>query len=129
MVKFGYTILYVRDVPQSVAFYQQAFGLRQRFIHESQQYAEIETGGTTLAFASNELAKSNLPNGFFENNRENKPAGIEIGLVTEDVRGLCDRAVKSGAVMLVEPYEKPWGQVVAYVRDLDGILIEICSQI
>jgi hypothetical protein len=30
-------------------------------------------------------------------------------------------------VLMEEPKIKPWGQVVAYVRDLDGFLIEVCS--
>ncbi len=51
MMKFSYTILYVKDVAQSAAFYEKAFGLKQRFMHESGQYAEMETGGTSLAFA------------------------------------------------------------------------------
>ncbi|WP_052289959.1 VOC family protein [Scytonema millei] len=67
-MKFSYTILYVKDVTHAVAFYERAFNLKQRFIHESGQYAEMETGGTTLAFASNELARSNFPQGFQENN-------------------------------------------------------------
>ena len=47
-MKFSYTILYVKDVAQSVAFYERAFGLKQRFIDESGQYAEMETGETSL---------------------------------------------------------------------------------
>lgn len=27
----------------------------------------------------------------------------------------------------VEPFEKPWGQTVGYVRDINGVLIELCS--
>jgi lactoylglutathione lyase len=38
-------------------------------------------------------------------------------------------AVATGAVVVAKPKVKPWGQTVAYVRDLDGILIEICSPI
>jgi len=126
-VKFSYTILYVRDVPSAIPFYERAFGLKQRFIHESGQYAEMETGKTTLAFASNELARSNLPQGFQENSLSNLPAGIEIGFVTEDVSAAFANAVKAGAVAVVEPKVKPWGQTVAYLRDLDGILVEIAS--
>lgn len=126
-MKFSYTILYVKDVAQSVAFYEKAFDLEQRFIHESGQYAEMETGGTTLAFASNELAKSNLSHGFQENSLSNLPAGIEVGFVAEDVSAAFSRAVEAGAVAVVEPKVKPWGQTVAYVRDLDGILVEIAS--
>ncbi|MBD6620041.1 VOC family protein [Komarekiella sp. 'clone 1'] len=128
-MKFSYTILYVKDVTQSVAFYEKAFGLQKDFIHESGQYAQMETGSTKLAFASNELASSNLTNGFQENNLKNQPAGVEIAFTTDDVDAAFSRAVEAGAVSLVVPKQKPWGQKVGYVRDLDGILIEIASQI
>lgn len=129
MVKFGYTILYVKDVPHAIAFYERAFGLKQRFVHESNQYGELKTGETTLSFAANELAKSNLPQGFLENDRSNLPAGIEVGFVTDDVPTVYANAIEAGAVAIAEPKVKPWGQTVAYVRDLDGILIEICSPV
>ncbi|MEP0820910.1 VOC family protein [Trichocoleus desertorum GB2-A4] len=60
-MKFSYTILYVKDVTHAIAFYERAFGLKQRFIDEGKQYAEMDTGGTALAFATNEFANSNLP--------------------------------------------------------------------
>lgn len=127
MAKFAYTILYVSDVAQSVAFYERAFGLKQRFIHESGQYAEMETETTTLAFAANDLAKLNLPQGFQENSRADLPIGVEVGLVTDDVAIVFKHAVEVGAAVVVEPKVKPWGQTVGYVRDLDGILISINS--
>lgn len=126
-MKFSYTILYVKDVAQSVAFYERAFGLKPRFSHESGQYAEMDTGGTALAFASTELAHSNLPQGFQENSLSKLPAGIEVGFVTEDIATAFSQAVEAGAIAVVDPKVKPWGQTVAYVRDLDGILIELGS--
>ena len=57
-MKFGYTILYVQDVPRSVAFYEDAFGLHRKFVHEEGLHAEMDTGTTTLAFAAYGLAKS-----------------------------------------------------------------------
>lgn len=127
MLKFAYTILYVKNAAQSVAFYQKAFGLTQRFIHETGQYAEMETGATTLAFTSNELAQFNLPQGFQENSLLNLPAGIEVGFVADDVSATFAQALTAGATAVVQPKVKPWGQTVAYVRDLDGVLIEIAS--
>lgn len=126
-MKFSYTILYVSEVAQSVTFYEQGFGLKRRFIDESGQYAEMETGTTTLAFAANDLAKSNLSQGFQENSRANLPTGIEVGFVTDDVAAVFKVAVEVGADVVAEPKVKPWGQTVAYVRDLDGILISINS--
>jgi uncharacterized glyoxalase superfamily protein PhnB len=126
-MNYAYTILYVEDVPQTVAFYEKAFGLKQRFIHESEQYAEMETDSTTLAFASIELAKSNLPQGFQDNSLPHLPPGIEIGFTTQDVSAAFENAVDSGACIVVKPKLKPWGQTVAYLRDLNGILISINS--
>jgi lactoylglutathione lyase len=127
MVNLSYTILYVSNVPQALAFYEQAFGLKPRFLHESEQYAEMDTGATTLAFAVTDLAKSNLPQGFQENNLANLPAGLEVGFVTDEVAIVFNNALQAGATAVVEPKVKPWGQTVAYVRDRDGVLVSINS--
>ncbi len=129
LIKFSYTILYVKDVSATVAFYEKAFDLKQRFVDESGQYAEMETSETTFSFTAVELAKSNLPQGFQENTRSSLPPGIEVGFVTDDVAATFTKAVAAGAVAVVEPKTKPWGQIVSYVRDLDGVLIEVCSPI
>jgi catechol 2,3-dioxygenase-like lactoylglutathione lyase family enzyme len=120
-------ILYVRDVAGSVAFYEEAFGLKRRFIHEAGMYAEMDTGATTLSFAANGLAKSNLPCGFRENDPSGPPAGFEVALTTADVQAAYDQALVAGAVPLAAPASKPWGQIVAFVRDKDGIIVELCS--
>lgn len=127
MMKFAYTIIYVKDVTEAVAFYGKAFGLQQKFIHESGQYAEMDTGATTLAFAQNDLANSNFPGGFRVNKLSQPPAGIEIAFTTADVAAAYKQAIEAGAIELAQPQTKPWGQQVAYVRDLNGVLVEIAS--
>ena len=126
-MKLGYTILYVKDVPRSVAFYEDAFGLSRRFVHEAGLYAEMDTGATTLAFAAYGLAKSNLPGGFQEHSQSHLPAAFEIAFTTEDVPAAYDRALAAGAIPLADPTAKPWGQIVAFVRDKDGIIVELCT--
>jgi lactoylglutathione lyase len=68
---------------------------------------------------------SNLKNGFIESNLNDKPFGIELGFTTEDVPGTIKKAVEAGAIILAEPKTKPWEQVVGYLRNLNGFLIEI----
>lgn len=126
-MKFGYTILYVKDVEKTVAFYEAAFRLKRKFVHES-GYGEMDTGETKLAFASVELAKSNGV--FFIDAKPEGPApAVEVAFVTQDVAEAFAAAVKAGAVPVAQPKQKPWGQVVGYVRDLNGFLVEICSPI
>ena len=59
-MKFGYTIVYVSSVTETLAFYKEAFGFETRFLHESNQYGELETGATVLAFASHATGEMNL---------------------------------------------------------------------
>jgi lactoylglutathione lyase len=127
MIKFAYTILYVRDVTKALSFYEDAFGFTTKFIAPGKEYGELITGDTTLSFAAITLARTNLSEGFIESSISNRPFGIEIAFATEDVREAVARAVKAGATAVQEAKTKPWGQTVAYVRDPEGFLIEICT--
>lgn len=128
-MKFGYTIVYVPDVAQSLQFFERAFGFQTKFLHESGTYGELITGDTTLSFAAHELAESNFPHGHVAASESAKPLGMELGFVTDDVKGAHERAVAAGASELTPPTTKPWGQVVSYVRCPDGTLVELCSPI
>lgn len=129
MTNFGYTILYVNDVEKTIEFYERAFKMKRKFIAPGSDYGELSTGKTTLSFAAIGLAKSNLKNGFAESGIKKKAFGMEIGLTTNDVEKVFKAAIAAGAKAEAEPTTKPWGQVVAYVRDINGFLIEICTPI
>jgi lactoylglutathione lyase len=128
-MKFGYTIVYVPDVAQSLAFFENAFGLVTRFLHESGDYGELATGETTLAFAAHALGDTHFAGGHVEAHRSVQPLGMEIALVTDDVPFAHTRALKAGAAELASPTQKPWGQIVSYVRCPDGILVELCTPV
>ena len=128
-MKLGYTIVYVPDVAQSLAFFETAFGLKRRFLHESGSYGELDTGATTLSFAAHELGDMNFPGGHVRADESPQPLGVEIALVTDDVPGAHRRAVQAGARELAPPVSKPWGQTVSYVRAPDGSLIELCTPV
>lgn len=126
-MKFGYAIVYVPDVSASLAFFERAFGLQQRFLHESGTYGELETGATALAFAAHALGESHFPQGYVHADSSPQPLGMEIALVTPDVPSAHARAVAAGAIEWAPPALKPWGQTVSYVRCPDGVLVELCS--
>jgi lactoylglutathione lyase len=128
-VSLGYVILYVKDVSVSLAFYEQAFGLSRRFFNDDngKAYGELETGAARLSFASLEMASELLKQEVVAASLNKAPLGFEIALVTPDVPALYTRAVGAGATSISEPATKPWGQTVAYVRDNDGHLVELCT--
>lgn len=77
-MKLGYTILYVPDVSASLQFFERAFGMKRRFLHESGTYGELDTGETTLSFAAHELGDSNFPGGHVQAHSSAMPLGMEI---------------------------------------------------
>jgi uncharacterized glyoxalase superfamily protein PhnB len=71
------------------------------------------------------IIAENITDRFTENKPSEAPAGIEIAFISEDVEGEFAKAVKAGVAVVREPVTKFWGQVVGYVRDLNGVIIEI----
>lgn len=128
-MKFGYTIVYVASVAETLTFYQQAFGFDTRFLHESGEYGELETGGTALAFASHGMGEQLLSGRYVKAAPAADPLGIELAFVSDDVVAAHARAVAAGASSVAVPAVQPWGQTVAYVRDMNGVLVELCSPI
>lgn len=128
-MKYGYTILYVENVKETINFYEKAFGFTPKFITPENDYGELISGETTIAFASHELEKSNFKEELMKANTSNKPFGIEMAFVSENIEADFKRAVDMGATEFEPLKEKPWGQKVGYVRDINGFLIEICSPI
>ena len=127
-MKFGYTIIYVDCVAHSLAFFEKAFRFKTRFIYDT-CYAELETGESTLAFASHESGKANLPSGYVSVGSSPLPLGVTVALVTDNVEQAHEHAVKCGATSIEEPIFKPWGQTVSYLRCPDGTLVELCSPV
>ena len=128
-IQFAYTILYVADVEKSIVFYEKAFGFERKFITPEKDYGELLTGNTSIAFASTTLASGNLKQGFIESSLEQKPFATELGFVTYAVEETVQQALRYGAQIVEKPKQKPWGQTVAYIRDIDGFLIEICTAV
>jgi uncharacterized glyoxalase superfamily protein PhnB len=128
MASFAYTILYVSDVTRTIEFYEEAFSLKRKFIAPGNSYGELNTGNTTLSFASLDLAKSNVKGGVVEGSLNGKPFPFELAFTTDDVEKLYKHSIKCGATAETPAENKPHGQIVAYVRDPNGFLIEICTQ-
>jgi len=125
-MKLKYMILYVADVPATLNFYQQAFGLSRKMLHEGKDYGELNTGETVLAFSSlalmSKLGKSPQPVNAAH-------PSFEVAFETADVAQALAHAISQGATLVQEVREEPWGQTTAYVTDPNGFLVEICSAV
>ena len=126
-VNLAYVVIFVPDVAAAVVFYESAFGLTARM--STKAFAQLETGGVTLAFGAEFNERSELPEGFafHENRPQATPAGVQISFASEDVQAAFDRAVAAGCQPVVPPTRQPWGQIISRVRDLNGVLVSIVS--
>ena len=125
-MRFRYSILYVDDVPATLAFYKEAFGFAPGFLHEGKDYGELVTGDTKLAFSAKSLMREI---GKTPSDADPKAPSFELAFETESVAEDFARAVAAGAGPVQAPAEMPWGQVISYVSDPNGFLIEICAPI
>ncbi|BDQ33473.1 VOC family protein [Pseudodesulfovibrio portus] len=125
-MRFRYTILYVENVAETLEFYEHAFGLKTAFLHEGGDYGELGTGATALAFCSLSLLRriGKTPAA----PEPHRPC-FEIAFETEDVAGAMEKAVAAGATVVQEAEEMAWGQTTAYVSDMNGFLVEICTPV
>ncbi len=94
--------------------------------HKSNTYAEMATGTTRLAFAAKDMAKENGLD-FGQLGAMTTAPAFELAFVSDNIEASFKKAVDNGATPLKKPLQKPWGQVVSYVKDCNGFLIEICS--
>ena len=127
-MKYAYTIFYVDNVEETIQFYEKAFGFNRKFVTPENDYGELISGETTISFASIKLGNSNFKEGF-EKIIPTKTIGMEMAFVTEDIEKDYQKAIDAGAIEFEPIKQKPWGQKVGYVKDINGILIEICTPV
>ncbi len=128
-MKLSYSILYVQNIEKTIKFYQDAFGLKHKFTHESKDYAEMDTGETTLAFCNHGLAEAILKAPYNKASLKEAPLGSQITFAPEDVKASYKMAIENGAESVSEPKVKPWNFEVAIVRDCDGHVVELAKNL
>jgi len=125
-MKLKYAILYVENVAEALSFYEQAFGFERKFLHESGDYGELDTGMTSLSFSSLKLMEDS---GKTPSRADHGAPTFEIAFETDNVKEALARSIDAGARLVQDIREEPWGQTTSYVADKDGFLIEICSPV
>ncbi len=125
-MKLKYTILFVEDVPATLAFFEKAFGLKRSMLYASGAYGELDTGATRLSFSSIQLMEKL---GKSPGKADIGAPVFEIAFETANVQEALDKALGAGAKLIQGVREESWGQTTSYVSDPNGFLIEICSAI
>jgi lactoylglutathione lyase len=125
-MRFSCSTFFVADVERTVAFYEAAFGFTVHRMDPT--YGELETGSTRLSFLSEGLLRKTKILGELapqQNRIDMAPPGAMIVLGTDDIERDWARALAAGATVIQAPELKPWGETAGYLRDLNGLIVEL----
>ena len=87
------------------------------FVNSYKSWGDIEKAATR----SNELAKEAWPDENERNEFFKKQSEYYDAMHSDEIYSILPWAKL--------PEEKPWGQIVGYVRGIDGSIIELCTPV
>ncbi len=119
-MRVNYSIIFVSDMKQSVAFYRDVLGLPLRF--ESPDWTEFATEGATLA-----LHASDVPLAQKDHALQVPPGRCRPGLCVPDLDAFHARMTHNGVPCLQEP-EEVFGVRLAQYVDPDGLGLSVSEE-
>jgi uncharacterized glyoxalase superfamily protein PhnB len=114
-------IVFVEDVAQALAFYENVIGAERDHFDEDRSYGELKAG---IGFAAHTHVERHLDLSFHRNEPGALPSGFELDFAVDDVDAVFERAIAAGATAVWEPRDKPWGRSTL-IRDLDGMFVHL----
>lgn len=113
----AFPVVYVRDVPQALRFYEGLLGFAPQYRHPPDGDA---------VFVS--LRRDEAELGLVHESSPRHFLGIELGdgprfelfVYVDDVDATAAAAREAGFDVAREPEDQPWGERVAFLRDPDG---------
>jgi lactoylglutathione lyase len=119
--RLDYLILYVADLPASIAFYQRVIDLQLKFVDAG--YAEFAMQGTKLGLYERRRAEWLL------GGTVSPGSAAEVVFLVDDVDVQAQRMTELGIPILSAPADRPWGHRTVHVADPDGFVVEFAQEI
>jgi catechol 2,3-dioxygenase-like lactoylglutathione lyase family enzyme len=119
------TILAVRDIDRSVAFYRDRLGFAVEATYDDPPYATLTRTGARLSHAEQGHPADDRPGVTMLAPADPSQLAVVLVLEVEDARAIHAALVTEGTTFLAAPYAPPWGGLRFFVVDPDGYLVEI----
>jgi lactoylglutathione lyase len=113
----AFPIFYAQDVARAVDFYRSAFGFELAFRWPAQG-DELEFAFLRLEPLGIGIAREPLADEQFQ-----------LCIYTDDVDAAAERLRAAGAEEVQPPTDQPWGERLAFFRDLDGHLLHVTMRL
>jgi catechol 2,3-dioxygenase-like lactoylglutathione lyase family enzyme len=119
---FGAGII-VGDVAATTRFYVDVIGLAVTV--QLDWFASVNVGATGYEISFVQRGHESIPEGF----RWQEPSGLALGLMVEDAAAEEKRLRDAGAEIVTPVVDEVYGQRHFYVRDINGVLLDIIEPI
>ncbi|MBT9555559.1 MAG: VOC family protein [Myxococcales bacterium] len=126
-MKLGFVMVYVDDVPATVDRMTRGLGLECAGQLDDGTYAELVTGETTLAIVKADYGRSFFTDAATRAHFDAPARRFELGFTVVDVVAAYGRAIAAGFEPVGPPEPRGDSDLVAWIRDPQGILIELAS--
>ena len=122
-VNYLHTMIRVRDLDASIAFYQQAFGYQLRSRRPGPDDREI-----AFLQLPGETSELQLSCGTGHMDFSVREGIMHLAFRVDDMDATRAAAIAAGASPVKGPYELPSGSKVAFLADPDGFSIELVQK-
>ena len=119
-MKLNQLKLLVKDIAGSFQFYREALELAVIRVPGENQ-AQLRAGDTILTLLERHKFDESLGIKTPKNNAD----GIVLQFQVSDVQASYAAALSAGAQMVRSPRRTPWHTLSAFLRDPDGVLVEL----
>ena len=116
--------IHVYNVWQTCTWYQDVLGMAATALRSDGSEATVVAAGIRLVFVADQ-AEELLAQTVRKNSFLHAPAGFHLVFEVADVPWLYERALTHGGIGVTEPIAQSGGQRKAWLRDLNGELIEL----
>jgi len=108
--------LFVDDLEATLRFYREVLDLHPTTVDASGKYAEL----AGLAFLQHDLAEVTIPVGYLAASPGAKTLGVMLSFAVADLESTYEKVLIHGGQKITAPENN-----TAYVRDVNGILLEL----
>ena len=126
-IKELYPYMYVKDAPRAIAFYQEAFGAKEKFRLTEPSgrigHAEIDFGSGCL------MLSDEFPEHGIHAPSDSDQVSFQLHIHVDNADEFIARAVKLGAQVVRETNDKFYGERSGTIRDPFGLQWNIGHQI
>jgi lactoylglutathione lyase len=123
MVKGLATMLCVRELPRSVAFYRDVLGFS--LLEEEEHIALLELAGGRVYLFTESPPTEDKPSVWLVPQEAPARGSVIVVFRVDDCVAAYEEIRASGATFLTPPVEPPWGGRRCFLHDPDGYLLEI----